>query len=73
MTDRSHELPQDQDLRNIVRVVLSLHIRPLGICSRLLIGVFSVFMIVGRGWKKFLERSVRTPAGERGTSTITSR
>ena len=45
MTDRSHEISED-DLRSLVRC-LSLHIRPLGICSRFADRRLSVFVIEG--------------------------
>jgi hypothetical protein len=40
MTDRSHELPQDQDLRNLVRVVSACTLGLWAFAAGLLIGVF---------------------------------
>ena len=40
MTDQSHEIPQDQDLRNIVRVVSACTLGLWAFAAGLLIGVF---------------------------------
>jgi hypothetical protein len=40
MSDRSHELPQDQDLRNLVRVVSACTLGLWAFAAGLLIGVY---------------------------------
>jgi hypothetical protein len=40
MTDQAHEIPQDQDLRNLVRVVSACTLGLWAFAAGLLIGVF---------------------------------
>jgi hypothetical protein len=40
MTDQSHEIPQDQDLRNLVRVISACTLGLWSFAAGLLIGVF---------------------------------
>jgi hypothetical protein len=40
MTDRSHEIPQDEDLRNLARVISACTLGLWAFAAGLLIGVF---------------------------------
>jgi hypothetical protein len=40
MTDRSYEIPQDQDLRNLVRIISACTLGLWAFATGLLIGVF---------------------------------
>ena len=63
MTDRSYEIPQDNDLRSLERVVSACTLGLWSFAVGLLIGTFCVFVIEGA-----LPRCCRT-ANDLGTPT----